>query len=67
MMRATVRKTGALASRTLLPSSSMGATRAMSGKIIKFGDKGRVAMLKGVDTLADAVQVSRCLFILLIA
>jgi hypothetical protein len=30
----------------------------MSGKEIKFGVEGRAAMLKGVDTLADAVQVS---------
>ena len=27
-------------------------------KEIKFGVEGRAAMLKGVDTLADAVQVS---------
>jgi hypothetical protein len=59
MMRAAVRKTGALASRTQLPSSSMGVTRDMSGKVIKFGVEGRAAMLKGVNTLADAVQVSR--------
>jgi chaperonin GroEL (HSP60 family) len=36
----------------------MGASRAMSGKVIKFGVEGRAAMLRGVDTLADAVQVS---------
>jgi hypothetical protein len=34
-----------------------GAIRPMSGKIIKFGVEGRAAMLKGVETLADAVQV----------
>lgn len=34
-----------------------GALRFMGGKIIKFGVDGRTAMLKGVDTLADAVQV----------
>jgi len=28
-----------------------------SGKEIKFGVEGRAAMLKGVDMLADAVQV----------
>eukprot|EP00529_Nitzschia_sp_RCC80_P012015 CAMPEP_0113493054 /NCGR_PEP_ID=MMETSP0014_2-20120614/28394_1 /TAXON_ID=2857 /ORGANISM="Nitzschia sp." /LENGTH=582 /DNA_ID=CAMNT_0000386905 /DNA_START=1006 /DNA_END=2754 /DNA_ORIENTATION=+ /assembly_acc=CAM_ASM_000159 len=33
-------------------------TRLMSGKIIKFGVDGRNAMLKGVETLADAVQVT---------
>ena len=58
MMRAAFRKTGAIASRKGLPSSYMGATRTMSGKEIKFGVEGRAAMLKGVDTLADAVQVS---------
>jgi chaperonin GroEL len=36
----------------------MGASRAMSGKVIKFGVEGRAAMLRGVDTLADAVQVT---------
>jgi len=30
----------------------------MGGKEIKFGVEGRAAMLKGVDTLADAVQVT---------
>ena len=29
----------------------------MSGKEIKFGVEGRAAMLRGVDLLADAVQV----------
>jgi chaperonin GroEL (HSP60 family) len=29
----------------------------MSAKEIKFGVDGRTAMLKGVETLADAVQV----------
>jgi hypothetical protein len=29
-----------------------------SGKEIRFGVEGRAAMLKGVDLLADAVQVS---------
>jgi hypothetical protein len=59
MMRAAFRKTGAIASRKGLPSSYMGATRAMSGKEIKFGVEGRAAMLRGVDLLADAVQVRR--------
>eukprot|EP00540_Astrosyne_radiata_P000667 CAMPEP_0116832378 /NCGR_PEP_ID=MMETSP0418-20121206/5860_1 /TAXON_ID=1158023 /ORGANISM="Astrosyne radiata, Strain 13vi08-1A" /LENGTH=558 /DNA_ID=CAMNT_0004461735 /DNA_START=91 /DNA_END=1767 /DNA_ORIENTATION=+ len=36
----------------------MGSTRLMSGKEIKFGVDGRAAMLKGVDMLADAVQVT---------
>jgi chaperonin GroEL len=38
-------------------SRSLGATRGFA-KEIKFGVDGRAAMLKGVDTLADAVQVS---------
>ena len=29
-----------------------------SGKEIRFGVEGRAAMLRGVDLLADAVQVS---------
>lgn len=58
MMHAAVRKSGALASRRVLGSSTMGASRAMSGKVIKFGVEGRAAMLRGVDTLADAVQVT---------
>ena len=33
-------------------------TRSMSGKEIKFGVEGRAAMLRGVDLLADAVQVT---------
>jgi hypothetical protein len=37
-------------------SRNNGAIRLMS-KQIKFGVEGRAAMLKGVDTLADAVQV----------
>jgi hypothetical protein len=37
-------------------SRNNGAIRLMS-KQIKFGVDGRAAMLKGVETLADAVQV----------
>ena len=34
-------------------------TRALSaGKVVKFGVDGRALMLKGVDLLADAVQVT---------
>ena len=46
-------------SKTLshLGSRQNGSIRLMSGKEIKFGVEGRAAMLKGVDTLADAVQV----------
>ncbi|GMI60803.1 hypothetical protein ScalyP_jg219, partial [Parmales sp. scaly parma] len=30
----------------------------MAGKEIRFGTEGRAAMLKGVEALADAVQVT---------
>ena len=43
---------------TKIASKAIGATRAMSGKEIKFGVEGRAAMLNGVNLLADAVQVS---------
>jgi len=43
---------------TKIASKTMGATRSMS-KEIKFGVEGRAAMLKGVNMLADAVQVSK--------
>ena len=36
-----------------------GAVRTMGGKEILFGVEGRAAMLRGVDMLADAVQVRR--------
>jgi hypothetical protein len=36
---------------------SIGATRFFGAKDIKFGVEGRAAMLRGVDLLADAVQV----------
>ncbi len=39
-------------------SKLMGSTRGMAkGKEIRFGVEGRAAMLRGVDLLADAVQV----------
>jgi len=41
-----------------MASKAIGATRAMSGKEIKFGVEGRAAMLRGVNLLADAVQVT---------
>jgi hypothetical protein len=41
-----------------LPPHQVGASRFMS-KEIKFGVEGRAAMLRGVNILADAVQVSR--------
>lgn len=39
-------------------SDAIGACRSMSGKEIKFGVEGRAAMLRGVNLLADAVQVT---------
>jgi hypothetical protein len=54
MLRSALQRSGAFASRKVMH----GATRSMSGKEIKFGVEGRAAMLKGVDLLADAVQVS---------
>lgn len=39
-------------------SRAAGAIRTMAGKEIKFGVEGRAAMLRGVNLLADAVQVT---------
>jgi hypothetical protein len=49
------------AARTALKRSANGSTRGFA-KEIKFGIEGRAAMLKGVDTLADAVQVRKSLY-----
>merc|ERR1719253_966700 len=58
MMRSALQKSGAFASKSMTkPSASIGAVRGMA-KDIKFGVDGRAAMLRGVDTLADAVQVT---------
>lgn len=57
MLRSGLSKAVSSAARTR-PSTTAGASRFMSGKLIKFGVDGRNAMLRGVDTLADAVQVS---------
>ena len=56
MLRSTIHATKVAARAT----SGHGSVRFMS-KEIKFGVEGRAAMLKGVDTLADAVQVRGCL------
>lgn len=41
-------------------SQLLGSIRGMAkGKEIRFGVEGRAAMLRGVDLLADAVQVSQ--------
>ena len=56
MLSGSFRK-AALASVTRAsPHNAFGASRTFA-KEIKFGVEGRAAMLKGVDTLADAVQV----------
>ena len=47
----------ARAAARLSQNNNVGALRFMSGKEIKFGVDGRTAMLQGVETLADAVQV----------
>ena len=47
-------------SRAALRNSNLGVSRISArgfAKDIKFGTEGRAAMLRGVDTLADAVQV----------
>lgn len=54
MMQAALRKSSA---KALAPLTRIGAVRTMS-KEIKFGVDGRAAMLRGVDLLADAVQVT---------
>lgn len=60
MMRSALQKSGAVASAAMRKSplqATIGSTRTMA-KEIRFGVEGRAAMLRGVDTLADAVQVS---------
>ncbi|CAB9509622.1 60 kDa chaperonin (Fragment) [Seminavis robusta] len=58
MMRSALQKSGALASKSMAkPNGSIGSVRFMA-KEIKFGVDGRAAMLRGVDMLADAVQVT---------
>lgn len=57
MMRSALQKSGTAVSKAMQKGpSSIGAKRFMA-KEIKFGVEGRAAMLKGVETLADAVQV----------
>jgi len=44
----------------------LGSTRTMAGgKEIRFGVEGRAAMLRGVDLMADAVQVGDIVYITL--
>jgi len=56
MIRSSLTATTKLAQR--VASRQNGAIRMMGGKEILFGVEGRAAMLRGVDMLADAVQVS---------
>lgn len=45
--------------KNVVASKLLGSTRGMAaGKEIRFGVEGRAAMLRGVDLLADAVQVT---------
>ena len=59
MIRSALHASTKAASR--LNVQRVGATRFLSAKEIKFGVDGRSAMLKGVETLADAVQVRNIL------
>eukprot|EP00978_Attheya_sp_CCMP212_P019921 scaffold56562_cov53-Attheya_sp.AAC.4 len=56
MLQAALKRSAA-ATGSRMASPAMGATRGMA-KEIKFSVEGRAAMLKGVDLLADAVQVT---------
>lgn len=53
------KQVGTFSSRITASTPNVGARRLFSGKEIKFGVDGRAAILKGVDLLADAVQVCR--------
>ena len=56
-MQSLLQRGSSLAARRMaLRSSGIGAARGFA-KDIKFGTEGRAAMLKGVEVLADAVQV----------
>jgi hypothetical protein len=55
MMQSSLKRS--LLNKSITFSSNSGARRLFSGKEIKFGVEGRAAILKGVDLLADAVQV----------
>lgn len=57
IMQSFFKRGAALAARRLGARPATQQVRSMA-KLIKFGTDGRAAMLKGVDVLADAVQVS---------
>jgi chaperonin GroEL len=55
-MKAITTNTARRSTKKLLAQTT--TTRSMAtGKEIRFGVEGRAAMLRGVDLLADAVQV----------
>jgi len=56
MLSALAKKTA----RTAVARRSAVISRGFAAKEIKFGIEGRQAMLVGVNTLADAVEVSCC-------
>ena len=59
MMRSALKTAGTTSLRNYRGNGqAIGSVRFMGGKELKFGIEGRAAMLKGVDLLADAVQVS---------
>ena len=58
MMQAALRTGFRSSSRSVRVNNAVFHRTMASGKEIKFGVDGRAAMLKGVDMLADAVQVS---------
>jgi hypothetical protein len=57
MMNSAVRSVASKAPKTSAQLAANIQKRFMSGKEVKFGVEGRAAILKGVDMLADAVQV----------
>jgi chaperonin GroEL len=57
MFLTAARKIRSAAARSTAFVAAAGSRRGFA-KEIKFGTEGRAAMLRGVDLLADAVQVS---------
>jgi hypothetical protein len=57
MFLTAARKIGSATARRSTALVAAGSRRGFA-KEIKFGTEGRAAMLRGVDLLADAVQVS---------
>ena len=61
-MQSLLTRGSSLAARRLTAMRSNTAVRGFA-KQIKFGTEGRAAMLRGVDVLADAVQVRNSEFL----